>query len=86
MMSYDEQRFEKSLRWFEACKALDGVHVPAILVQLEESGELGKELAEVCWSVIADAIAMKTKRPETPPDTSRDRLLRLCEVMSDGGV
>lgn len=78
MTPEEQARFDKALRYFEACDKLDGLKVPSILMELEASGELGRELAGLCWTTIAQAIEQSTGKKQTPPNTSRTWLVKLC--------
>ena len=81
MTPQEANRLEKSIRFAQAFRELDGLGVPKLLTQLDQTGELGRELATLCWQVIADGISQSTGRSETSPDTSIEQIVKLCAVL-----
>lgn len=80
MTPEERARFDKALRYYQACEKLDGLAVPRILELLEASGELGRELAGLCWTAIAGSLEQSSGKRETPPNTSRPLLVKLCNA------
>jgi hypothetical protein len=80
MTPEEANRFEKAVRFATALKSADALEVPAALVALEKTGDVGIHLVDVCWWVLAGTVSRSTGHTETAPTTSREQIVRLCEV------
>jgi len=80
MKAAEARRLEKAIRFALAFKKLDGLDVPRQLVELEASGELGRELAGLCWTTMTDAVSQASGKAETPPSTSIPQIVKLCDT------
>jgi hypothetical protein len=80
MKAAEARRLEKAIRFAQAFRKLDGLDVPKQLVELEASGELGRELAGLCWTAVAEAVSQASGRTETPPSTSVPQIVKLCDA------